>query len=77
MINLTSVEIRALTGDCPEIKPENCRPGLTPAEVRSLIAQTRAKALGPERMTELRSVLETQYRVPESFETKLESISLF
>ena len=70
-------EIRALTADCPEVKPENCKPGITPAEIRSLIAQMRAKALGPDRLAELRSRYQSQHPGSESIDSQLAAISLF
>jgi hypothetical protein len=79
MLNLTEVEVRALTppSSVPEIRHDNCKPGVTPDEIRGLIAESRARVLGRRGVEEVRNQYQRQHGTIESAEEKLASISVF
>jgi hypothetical protein len=78
MLRLTENEVRAITStpDIPDIHEGNCRPGVTPDEIRRLIAETRMSAMGGD-------IAIKEYRrqhpelVEKTVDDRLASVSVF
>ena len=74
---LTSTEVRALNQGAPEFGPGTSFAGNTnPDEIRRLIAESRARFLGPSGVAECRSQYERKHGAVELTES-LVSISVF
>ncbi len=75
---LNETEIRALNQGAPEFKPGTTfARNTSPDEIRRLIAESRAKWLGPNGVAEVRRQYERAYKVPAQTTENLASISVF
>lgn len=74
---LNEIEVRALNQGVPEFGPgSSFARNTNPNEIRRLIAETRAKFLGPSGVAECRSQYERKHGAPQPSES-LASLSVF